>query len=270
VDAPNARRIDLEGAVNFRDIGGYPAAGGRRVRWRQVFRSDSLSKLTDADHLRILPLGIRTLIDFRLTSEREQQPNRLDPAALTRTVEIGFITHGTLDMLRAVSTGTIDDNAIERAFVDQYRRFVTDHAPEFSRALAYALDAENLPLVIHCTSGKDRTGFAVCALLLALGTPQERILEDYSLTNSYMRDISHFFGPYAPAPLIRSVMAAKPNYLEAAFEQIRQSFGSVDAYLARALDLDDAKRSRLIELLTVDEGEHACRIGVESTGAPTR
>jgi hypothetical protein len=66
------------------------------------------------------------------------------------------------------------------------------------------------------------------------------------------------------------VMAAKPNYLEAAFEQIRQSFGSVDAYLARALDLDDAKRSRLIELLTVDEGEHACRIGVESTGAPTR
>jgi protein-tyrosine phosphatase len=247
-----SRHIDLEGAVNFRDIGGYPAANGRRVRWRRVFRSDNLGGLTDADHERIESLGVRTLVDFRLPAERLRLPNRLAASSATRSVEIGFIPEGTTDMLRAVSRGTVGPAELERAFLGQYRRFVTDHGAEFARALAYALEEENLPLLLHCTSGKDRTGFAITALLLALGTPQETILEDYALTNSYQRDISHLFSASAPADLKLFVMTAKPRYLEAAFEQIQTSFGSVDAYLARALGLDDDKRAQLTALLTED------------------
>ena len=152
--------------------------------------------------------------------------------------------------MRGVSAGTIRRSDVEQAFVEQYRRFVTDHGPQFARALSYALDEANLPLLIHCTSGKDRTGFAISALLLALGTPQDDILEDYALTNAHQRDISNYFRPTAPPELVRSVMTARTNYLQAAFEQIRQSFGSVDAYLAQSLNLDDDKRSRLVALLT--------------------
>jgi protein-tyrosine phosphatase len=245
-----ARRIGLEGAVNLRDIGGYPATRGRRVRWRRVFRSDSLSKLTDDDHARLAALGVHTLVDFRLASERQELPNRLAPSSGITSVEIGFMAEGVLEMLRGVSHGTVTRAEIEATFVDQYRRFVTDHQAEFARALALALDERNLPLLLHCTSGKDRTGFAISALLLALGTPQESVLEDYALTNSYMRDISQFFSASTPPELLHSVMTARTNYLQAAFEQMQRSFGSVDAYLARGLDLDDGKRARLVELLT--------------------
>jgi protein-tyrosine phosphatase len=246
------RRIGLEGAVNFRDIGGYPAIAGRRVRWRRVFRSDSLSKLTDDDHAQLAALGVRTLVDFRLASERRELPNRLAASSDIESVEIGFIPEGVLDMLHAVSRGTVTRTDVERTFIDQYRRFVTDHGAEFARALAYALDEEHLPLLLHCTSGKDRTGFAISVLLLALGTPQESILEDYTLTNSYMRDISNFFSSSAPPELVRFVMTAQTNYLQAAFDQMQRTYGSLDAYLALALDLDDAKRSKLVGLLTDD------------------
>jgi protein-tyrosine phosphatase len=246
------RRIRLEGAVNFRDIGGYPAVQGRRVRWRRIFRSDSLSKLTDDDHAQLAALGVRTLVDFRLDSERRELPNRLAASNDITTVEIGFMAEGVLEMLRGVSRGTVSRAQIEQTFIEQYRRFVTDHSLEFAAALAYALDERNLPLLMHCTSGKDRTGFAISALLLALGTPRESIIEDYALTNSYMRDISQFFSASTPPELLQFVMTARPNYLQAAFHQMQQSFGSVDGYLARALDLDDEKRSRLVELLTED------------------
>jgi protein-tyrosine phosphatase len=245
-----ARRIELDGAVNFRDIGGYPAANGRRIRWRRIFRADNLGDLTPADHVVIDALAIRTLIDFRLPSERAALPNRLAPAHAIKTVEIGFVPHGTLDLLRAVSRGTAGTADIERAFVDQYRRFVTDHSTEFARALSYALDAEHLPLLLHCTSGKDRTGFAISVLLLALGTPRETIASDYELTNSYRRDISRFFSAGAPDELKSAVMAARPQYLAAAFDQMVASYGSIDAYLERALGLGDEQRRRLAELLT--------------------
>src|SRR5664279_5807642 len=121
----SARRIDLEGAVNFRDIGGYPAAQGKHVRWRRVFRSDSLSKLTDDDHAQLAALGVRTLVDFRLASERRELPNRLAATSDITSVEIGFMAEGVLEMLREVSRGTVTRADIERAFVEQYRRFVT-------------------------------------------------------------------------------------------------------------------------------------------------
>jgi protein-tyrosine phosphatase len=245
-----SRRVELDGAVNFRDIGGYPAANGRRIRWRRVFRADNLGDLTPADGERLAALGIRTLVDFRLPSERIRTPNRLAPGAGIETVEIGFLPEGVGDMLRAVSQGSVGRAELERSFVEQYRRFVTDHSPEFARALDRALDENRLPLLVHCTSGKDRTGFAIAALLLALGTPQDTILADYALTNSFQRDIAHLFSPAAPAELTQFVMLAQPKYLEAAFEQIQTSFRSVDAYLANALGLDDSKRSRLAELLT--------------------
>ena len=66
------RRIPLEGAVNFRDLGGYPAAGGRRIRWRTLFRADGLSRLTPADRTVIRQLGVATVIDLRTTYELER------------------------------------------------------------------------------------------------------------------------------------------------------------------------------------------------------
>jgi Tyrosine phosphatase family len=97
------RRLALAGAVNFRDLGGYDVGFGRQTSWGKLWRSDSLADLTEDDFRLLEPLGLSTLIDFRLPMERDRKPNRLPPGSAIETVEIGFVPEGTLDMLRGVS-----------------------------------------------------------------------------------------------------------------------------------------------------------------------
>jgi protein-tyrosine phosphatase len=247
---PFPRRLEFEGAANFRDLGGYPAGGGRRTRWRRLFRADSLGDLTDTDLQRLDGLGLRGLIDFRIDVERRLKPNRLPHGSRLQALELGFLPAGTLDMLARVRSGAITTAELEREVVGQYRLFVTGHTKEFGRAVAFAADAENHPMLIHCTSGKDRTGFASAVLLLAIGVPRDVVLQDYDLTNRYRRDVSHLFGPETREDIVALLLSAQARYLEAALDEIDRKFGGFDDYLANGLAVDDATRTRLYHLLT--------------------
>lgn len=247
------RRLSLAGAVNFRDIGGYPASAGRRLRWQTIFRSDNLSGLTDADIERFAALGIRALIDFRVPFEQTRSPNRLPEASAIKIVELGFVPEGGIEMLKGIAGGTLDAEGVRRGVLDQYRGFVTESADYYRKALHVVLDAENLPLLIHCTSGKDRTGFAIAMLLAAVGTPRETIVRDFVLTNDYRRDLTPLFSAATRPGVPEMLMSARPEYIEAAFAQIDESYGDVETYLERALGIDAAARRRLVELLTEPE-----------------
>jgi protein-tyrosine phosphatase len=244
------RRIDFEGAVNFRDLGGYPTGRGRRMRWGRVYRSDSLADLTPIDLDRLAQLSLRTLIDFRTAAERAIKPNRLPAGASMRTVEIPFVPRGVPEMFREILAGAIDAEGIERQVLGHYRSFPLDHIAEYRQMLDLIGRGENLPLLVHCTSGKDRTGFAAAIILTAVGATRQTVLEDYVLTNLYRRQIQHLLGPATPASLTAMLTSAQPKYLEAAFEVIDRTYGSTDAYLERGLLLDDAVRGRLSALLT--------------------
>jgi protein-tyrosine phosphatase len=246
------RRIPIEGAVNFRDLGGYPAGEGRQTRWERVYRADNLGGLTEPDLVRLDALGLRTLIDFRVPMERQVSPDRLPPGSSIRAVELGFLPAGTIEMLELVQAGTITPSEIEERVIDGYRLFCVDHVEEYRQTFAIALDADNYPLLMHCTSGKDRTGFAAALLLIALGVPREAVLEDYDLTNRYRRPVPHLFGPETPGEVATLLLSAQPKYLEAALEEIDRVYSSFDAYLDRALGVDGSARARLIELLTED------------------
>lgn len=249
-----ARRLDFQGAVNFRDLGGYPTGRGRRTRWRRIYRSDSLADLTPGDLDALARLGLRTLVDFRIPAERRSKPNRLPAGAQLRTVEISFLPRGVPDMFRDILSGAIDPEGIERHVLDHYRRFPVDHHREYRQMLDLIARRENLPLLIHCTSGKDRTGFGAAIILMALGATREVILEDYALTNLYRREIQHLVADSTPASLVAMLTSAQPKYLEAAFAVIDRTYGSTEAYLAKALGLDDAARERLSALLTEPNG----------------
>jgi protein-tyrosine phosphatase len=244
------RRLPFEGAANFRDLGGYPARGGRRTRWRRLYRADSLSDLTFADLERLAGLGLRGIVDFRTEGERTLKPNRLPADASIRMLEPGFLPAGTLEMLDDVRAGSITTDEVERRVAGQYRRYGVDHVQEYRRALDFALEARNYPLLMHCTSGKDRTGFASALLLLAVGVPRDVVVQDYSLTNLYRRDVSHLFGAGTTADVISLLLSAQPHYLAAAFDEIDRVHGSFEIFLERALNVDEAKRVRLLELLT--------------------
>jgi protein-tyrosine phosphatase len=244
------RRVHFEGAANFRDLGGYSAGNGRRTRWGLVYRADNLAGLTDGDLVRLEVLGLRTLIDFRLPTERQISPDRLPPGSSIRKVELGFIPAGTLDMLALVKKGAITASDLERRVIGQYRLFCVDHLEEYHQTFAIALDPSSYPLLIHCTSGKDRTGFGAALLLLALGAPREIVLEDYDLTNRYRRAVPQLLGPETPEEIVTLLVSAQPKYLEAALDEIERVYGSFDDYLTTALGVDAAARQRLVEMLT--------------------
>jgi protein-tyrosine phosphatase len=244
------RRVLFEGAVNFRDLGGYRAGAGRQTRWGRVYRADNLAGLTEADLIRLEGLGLRTLVDFRLPMEREASPDRLPEGSSIRRVEAGFIPAGTLEMLALVKAGTIPAPEIERRVVAQYRLFCVDHTEEYRQTFVVALDPESYPLLLHCTSGKDRTGFAAALLLLALGVSRKTVIEDYNLTNLFRRPVPHLFGPETPEEVATILLSAQPKYLEAALDEVDRIYGSFDHYLERALGVGDYDRQTLADLLT--------------------
>jgi protein-tyrosine phosphatase len=139
---------------------------------------------------------------------------------------------------------------LERRVIAQYRLFCVDHTQEYRQTFAIALDPGSYPLLLHCTSGKNRTGFAAALLLLALGVARETVIEDYNLTNLYRRPVPHLFGPETPEEVAMILLAAQPKYLEAALDEIDRVYGSFDNYMERELGVADFDRRRLIDLLT--------------------
>jgi protein-tyrosine phosphatase len=250
LDSLRLRRLNFEGAVNFRDLGGYPAADGRRTRWRRLYRADNLADLTPSDLEQLAAVGLKTLIDFRLLEERVLKPNRLPPGGAIRSIELGFVPEGTLQMLRLVKSGAIDPAEIERRVIAQYRLFCVDHHREYRRMFEVAGEWESYPLLIHCTSGKDRTGYGAALLMLAIGASRDVVLDDYDLSNSYRRPVPQLFGSGTPEAVARILLAAQRKYLEAALDEIDRVHGSFDAYLERALGVDEARRAKLVKLLT--------------------
>ena len=244
------RRLPFEGAVNFRDLGGYAVGGGRVTRWGRVYRSDSLALLTDADLERLAALELHALIDFRLPHERHLHPNRLPAGATLRAVELGFWPQGVAELHRAFQARKLDVAGMVRLTREFYRHFPVNHAAEYRTLLETIEAAAGRPLLFHCVSGKDRTGFGAAVVLMALGASREVILEDYALTNRYRRDIGHLIPPGTPKDVALAFTAADPVYLEAALDAITQRYGSEAAFLERGLGFDERRCASLQALLT--------------------
>jgi protein-tyrosine phosphatase len=179
------RRLPLEGPRNFRDLGGYPTHDGRRVRWGQIFRADSLADLSDGDIAYLARIGLARVIDLRGDGEVSERPNRLADRAGFAYVQLPI---GESDLspqqwarkFEAGEFGEIDASWLVRG----YRRTLDERAHRVGAVLK-ALAADTSPAVFHCTAGKDRTGIVSALLLLALGVPREVVVGDYSLTALY-------------------------------------------------------------------------------------
>jgi protein-tyrosine phosphatase len=235
------RHLNLSGASNFRDLGGYPGRDGRMVRWRQIFRSNHLGHLTEADIDVLRPLGLKSAFDFRGTEERVAATCGLAEI----TVHSLPIEPTVVAALRARLAGGVALSPADALDVmrDSYRNYVRYNTPSF-RALFANLLEDRAPLVIHCTAGKDRTGFACALILHALGVPDEMIAEDYLLTNRfYRRD------PGASNDLpddVKLVLGSvEASFLAAAFETINADYGDLESYFSDGLNLGAGDRATL-------------------------
>jgi protein-tyrosine phosphatase len=236
-----ARHLNLAGASNFRDLGGYPGKDGRTVRWRRIFRSNHLGHVTKTDIEILRGLGLKSAFDFRGTEERAAAICGVAGIAVhSLPIEPTVVAALRARIAEGVALSSMDALDVMR---DSYRSYVRQNTPSF-RALFIHLLEDRAPLVIHCTAGKDRTGFACALILHALGVPDQTIAEDYLLTNRfYRRD------PTASSDLpeeVKQVLArVEASFLAAAFDAIRADYGDLENYFSDGLGLGAGERAGL-------------------------
>ena len=236
----------LTGAPNFRDLGGYRTAdGSATVRRHHLFRSDHLGSL-EADDIQLLSGKLRErvrVLDLRGVTERETAVCRLNGVTVHSLSIEPTIVQVLSDLTDAGHTLTSAD--VVGHMQDTYRGFVRHNTHRFSSLFGHLLESDD-PLVFHCTAGKDRTGFAAALILLALGVSHDDVLRDYMLTNQRLKPKTEWKGL---APDVASVLyRVQPEFLEAAFDAVRDKYGGVDNYLRDGLNLREPERARLQEL----------------------
>ena len=239
-DSP-ARHLKLAGASNFRDLGGYPTNDGRTVRWRQIFRSNHLGHLTSDDAAVVRALGVKSAFDFRGTAERAEALCGM-PEITVHSLPVEPTVVAALRAIAAAGTPLATSHAVE-VMRDSYRSYVQQNTPRFRALFAHLLE-DRAPLVIHCTAGKDRTGFACALILHTLGVPDEVISEDYLLTNRfYRRDPNS--GSDLPDDVKQVLGSVQTAFLGAAFEAIDSDYGDLESYLQKGLGLGASERAAL-------------------------
>src|ERR1700744_6043662 len=209
------RHLNLEGASNFRDLGGYPTDDGRTLKWRRIFRSNHLGHLTEQDIKVVRGLGVKSAFDFRGTQER------LAAACVVEEINVHSlpieptVVAALRARLQARALSSADALEIMR---DSYRGYVRLNTHSFRELFARLIE-DSAPLVIHCTAGKDRTGFAVALLLNALGVSEHVISEDSLLTNPfYHRDPNS--APDLPVDVRQAIGSVDASFLAAGFDAV--------------------------------------------------
>ncbi|MBT2401731.1 tyrosine-protein phosphatase [Streptomyces sp. ISL-100] len=259
------RQIPLQGATNVRDLGGYRTYDGEEVRYGQVYRADALGKLTDSDVAALGHLGLTKVVDFRVPVEVQYDGADRLPPGLTATSRP--VTDNGLYARLLTAIGSKDPVKQEEmlgdgraaAFMrDVYRTFVTnpENRARFAETLRDIANSDRRsPLLYHCTSGKDRTGWTSYVLLRALGVPSRTAERDYLASNAYraahdakVRDGLKQSGMMQNPDLLIPLQEVRMDYLDAALERVEADYGGLDRYLTEGLALD---RRTLLKLRAV-------------------
>jgi protein-tyrosine phosphatase len=231
----------LQGATNFRDLGGYPGHGGRPLRWRRLFRSDHLGSLTASDHATLTELGLARAFDFRGIAERAAVPYHV-PGVMQHSLAIEPTVVQRMQDVTAAGR-TLTAPLVVELMKDLYRSLINERADRFAQLFEHLLQSD-APAVFHCTAGKDRTGIAAALILLALGVPRNVVLQDYLLTNElYQRP--PLGESDTPAEALAVLWQVQPSFLDTALNLIDADHGGVARYLRLRLGLSESALDEL-------------------------
>jgi protein-tyrosine phosphatase len=255
----NQATLGVTSVPNLRDVGGSPTRDGRIVRTGLLYRSGALQRLDGADAEAFGRLGIHRVYDLRGVREREMAPDRLLPGMeYVSTDVLADWTEGSPDHMFAwlddpeAAFRGLGGGRAEALWIDQYRKFVTlasAHAA-YGRIFRDIARPDHRPALVHCSGGKDRSGWAAASLLLLLDVDPDVVMADYlrsgwhegARASAMMRALVE---RGVDPELWRPIFNAEPRYLEAALDQVRRSFGSIEAYFADGLGVDAATRHAL-------------------------
>jgi protein-tyrosine phosphatase len=256
----NPRRLALEGASNFRDFGDYATPDGR-VRPGMLYRSDRLSRLTGADYDVLNARGIRLVVDLRRESERQAEPTRWlgasQPEHLHTPLFVDEDGPNTLQRVVANPAARTDPAHAVAVMVELYRRLIREPTARQRYSILFERIAasESLPVVIHCSGGKDRTGVLAALILGALGVSRCDIVEDFMLTAQFYDGLANLqeraaqvfqyqSGDWAAEALV-PVFTVQHTYIEAALDAAEADYRSVSEFLVAGVGIDQSVIDRL-------------------------
>jgi protein-tyrosine phosphatase len=246
----------LAGAPNSRDLGGLVGAGGRRVQAGRLIRTGALGRLTDDDLPLLGKLGLACVLDLRDRSEIDvAPPDRLVGDLRVVHVPIHDPRHPVFTYVSAVLLGhdltayeALAHEGTPAAMAAIYRWFISSTSARtgFADAVRVAAQGDNLPLLFHCSAGKDRTGWLAVILLKALGVEDSAIRRDYLRSNELTESLQEVIlaamqarQPALDVEAVRPVLQVRPEYLDAAYGEVERMYGSFDRYLRDGLGVTD-------------------------------
>ncbi len=243
----------LQGVVNFRDIGGHATTDGMTVRTGWIYRAAHFSAATDEDIAALERLDVRVFIDFRGPDDIEADGHNRMPAGARRVSIPMFDPASASDIRTMLRTATPDE--LETAFGGGRAHEVMTRGaaalvaqPErvagYARMLRTLIDADT-PSVIHCSAGKDRTGWGASLILLTLGVPEATVIEHYLESNRHRRGREGVsVNPAVDIELLRPFLEVRSEYARAAIDTLHATFGDIHSYVRDALGVDDASLAR--------------------------
>ncbi|MFE2170332.1 tyrosine-protein phosphatase [Streptomyces sp. NPDC059447] len=237
------RLVKLEGAVNFRDAGGYRTTTGQWVKMGEVYRSDALNKLTANDLAKLQRLRVKTVFDLRMQDERTKDADKV-PAGATYVVADVFAGSGSFQTMPKSP-----DEAV-KAMVDAEKAMVSGEGGKkaYTQVFDGIRNDDARTVLFHCTAGKDRTGWANAALLTALGVPGETVMADYLASNDYRKAANDAILSHLPAPqaaVYKPMLDVRPEYLNSGYDEVKAKYGSFDRYLKDGLGIDARELKQL-------------------------
>lgn len=246
------RNVNIPGIQNFRDLGGYKSTdSGKTVRFGMLYRSAQIDSIPRCSRRELKNMGVRTIIDLRSENERQSYPQLNNQEF--NIIHIPILTGNMEKILQGIQEERIKSDTIYRLVERMNRELVSNYRKEYKELFSVLLNRNNYPAVIHCTSGKGRTGVVSALLLAALGVNDEVIMSDYRLSNDYFNipKASRYAYklPVNSQEAITTIYSAKEDFLNAAREQIEAEYGSVQGYLKKGIGLSAEEIEQLRSIL---------------------
>jgi protein-tyrosine phosphatase len=246
---------------NLRDVGGHETSDGKTVARGIAYRSDTFNPMSAEEIEKLKRLALKNDYDLRTTAEVTAKPDEIPPGVKYHRLNVLADEKGAAAAeLEALlhepkkANGVLGDGKIEAMFMQVYREFITlPSAKRSYRKLFRDLaNPQMAPGVFHCTTGKDRTGWAAAALLTLLGVSKETVMADYMRTNDYtlpqfQHAIDAFIAGGGERSIALAVLGAKPEYLQASLDEMRKQYGSIENYFSEGLGIDASGQQALRE-----------------------
>lgn len=268
------RVLSIDGALNFRDLGGYTTSAGLVVKWGQIYRSAQLDRLSQRGIIELADLRIQTVVDLRFSDETQRYPTIVaavpDAEILSWHDEQEMGSLEQSDAIKKTWRDSLDSNdpaTVREAMRVNYPQKLYSHRAIY-RKMVLRLCEGKTPLVLHCAAGKDRTGVAAALILSLLGVGNDQIVEDYMLTQSQLEGrVEGWFAGGACSDdnyqnfqekllhqrkeMLQPIFDADPTYIQTLLDYVDQRYGSFERYAREKLLLSDdslkALRRRMLD-----------------------